>query len=280
MDIILITHGHGDHIGDVVTLARAHKPKIAAIYETGLWLEAQGLENVMGMGKGGTQKIGEIEATLVNAFHSNGIESSDPGAPVVYGGEAGGFIIRLPGGLTIYHAGDTCVFGDMRIIGGALDFVGLNVYQPEYARADDSKAGYAVERRPTSYPHMASPWLFIGPEAIYWAVRSVTELWNPKALYITENGCSAEDYQDAAGRIEDTDRVMYLRNYLTQLHRAVAENYPVKGYFLWSLMDNFEWADGYGKPFGIYHVDFKTQKRTPKRSALWYREVIARNAVG
>lgn len=170
--------------------------------------------------------------------------------------------------------------GDMRIIGGALDFVGLNVYQPEYARADDSKAGYAVERRPTSYPHMASPWLFIGPEAIYWAVRSVTELWNPKALYITENGCSAEDYQDAAGRIEDTDRVMYLRNYLTQLHRAVAENYPVKGYFLWSLMDNFEWADGYGKPFGIYHVDFKTQKRTPKRSALWYREVIARNAVG
>jgi beta-glucosidase len=73
---------------------------------------------------------------------------------------------------------------------------------------------------------------------------------------------------------------MFLRNYLTHLHRAVSENYPVKGYFLWSLMDNFEWADGYGKRFGIYHVDFKTQERTPKRSALWYREVIARNAVG
>jgi beta-glucosidase len=72
---------------------------------------------------------------------------------------------------------------------------------------------------------------------------------------------------------------MFLRNYLTHLHRAVSENYPVKGYFLWSLMDNFEWADGYGKRFGVYHVDFKRQKRTPKRSALWYREVIARNAV-
>ena len=170
--------------------------------------------------------------------------------------------------------------GDMAIIGSPLDFVGLNVYQPDYARADGSKAGYAVERRPTSYPHMASPWLFVGPEAMYWAVRSVSELWNPKALYITENGCSGEDYQDAAGRIEDTDRVMFLRNYLTHLHRAVAENYPVKGYFLWSLMDNFEWADGFSKTFGIYHVDFKTLKRTPKRSALWYREVIAHNAVG
>ncbi|HLZ98571.1 MAG TPA: GH1 family beta-glucosidase [Steroidobacteraceae bacterium] len=170
--------------------------------------------------------------------------------------------------------------GDMDIIGSPLDFVGLNVYQPEYARADASKAGYAVDRRPTSYPRMASPWLFIGPEAMYWAVRLVTELWNPKTIYITENGCSGEDYQDDAGLIEDTDRVMFLRNYLTHLHRAVSENFPVKGYFLWSLMDNFEWADGYGKRFGIYHVDFKTQERTPKRSALWYREVATRNAVG
>ena len=168
---------------------------------------------------------------------------------------------------------------DMAVIGSALDFIGLNVYQPDYARADASKAGYAVDRRPVSFPRMASRWLYVGPEAMYWAVRLVTELWSPKALYITENGCSGEDYQDAAGRIEDTDRVMFLRNYLTHLHRAVSENYPVKGYFLWSLMDNFEWADGFGKPFGIYRVDFNTQMRTPKRSALWYREVIARNAV-
>jgi beta-glucosidase len=167
---------------------------------------------------------------------------------------------------------------DMKIIGSPVDFVGLNVYQPEYARADGSALGYSVERRPTTYPHMASPWLFIGPEVIYWAIRHVSDLWHPGAIYITENGCSAED-REIAGRIEDTDRVMFLRNYLTHLHRAAAEGYAIRGYFLWSLLDNFEWADGYHQRFGIHYVDFKTQKRIPKLSAEWYREVIQRNAV-
>ena len=169
--------------------------------------------------------------------------------------------------------------GDMEMIGSPLDFVGLNVYAPEYARADSSPQGYAIEDSPTSYPHMYSPWLSIGPEVIYWAVRHVGEIWKPRALYITENGCSSDDLVTADGRIEDTDRVMFLRNYLTHLHRAAAEGYPVKGYFLWSLIDNFEWADGYSKRFGIHYVDFKTQRRVPKLSAEWYREVIAKNAV-
>jgi beta-glucosidase len=169
--------------------------------------------------------------------------------------------------------------GDMKVIGGPLDFVGLNVYTPEYVRADASPAGFATVKRPTSYPRMASSWLYIGPEVLYWAVRNVSDIWKPRALYITENGCSADDVITPNGRIEDTDRVMYLRNHLTHLHRAASEGYPIKGYFLWSLMDNFEWADGYSKRFGIHYVDFKTQKRTPKLSAEWYREVIARNSV-
>ena len=82
-----------------------------------------------------------------------------------------------------------------------------------------------------------------------------------------------------AGRVDDSDRIMYLRNYLTEMHRAVAEGYPLKGYFLWSLMDNFEWADGYTNRFGIHYVDYATQKRTPKLSAAWYKELIARNRV-
>jgi beta-glucosidase len=168
---------------------------------------------------------------------------------------------------------------DLKIIGSPLDFVGLNVYQPEYARADAGASGYALARRPSSFPHMASPWLFIGPEVIYWAIRHTSDLWNPRAIYITENGCSCEDFRDADGRIEDTDRVMFLRNYLTHLQRAAAEGYPIKGYFLWSLLDNYEWADGFSKRFGIHYVDFETRKRTRKLSADWYREVIARNAV-
>ncbi|MFZ0743624.1 MAG: GH1 family beta-glucosidase [Terracidiphilus sp.] len=169
--------------------------------------------------------------------------------------------------------------GDMKAIGSPLDFVGLNIYTPQYVRADGSPKGYAIEPMPDSYPHMYSPWITLGPECIYWGVRNVSEVWKPKALYITENGTSSDDVLTPEGRVDDVDRVMYLRNHLTHLHRAAAEGYPIKGYFLWSLLDNFEWADGYSKRFGIHYVDFKTEKRTPKLSAAWYKDVIANNAV-
>src|ERR1700746_4064720 len=94
-----------------------------------------------------------------------------------------------------------------------------------------------------------------------------------------ENGASDSDQPVADGSVYDLDRVMYLRNYLTQLQRATSDGVPVKGYFLWSLMDNFEWADGYTNRFGLHYVDYATQKRTPKLSAQLYREVIAQNAV-
>ena len=169
--------------------------------------------------------------------------------------------------------------GDMEAIGSPVDFVGVNIYVPLYARADGSPLGFAVEPMPSSYPHMYSPWLQFGPECIYWGVRNVCDLWKPKAVYITENGTSSDDVLTAAGRVEDVDRIMFLRNHLTHLHRAVIEDYPVKGYFLWSLLDNFEWADGFSKRFGLHYVDFKTLKRTPKLSAEWYRDVIATNSV-
>ena len=168
--------------------------------------------------------------------------------------------------------------GDMAAIGSALDFVALNVYAPSYVKADASPAGYKILPHLPSSPRMASPWLYVGPEVAYWAVRTVSELWKPKALYISENGCSADD-PVVDGRVDDADRIMYLRNYLAEFRRATEEGYPLKGYFLWSLMDNFEWADGYTKRFGIHHVDFATQKRTPKLSAAWYRELIRRNTL-
>jgi len=168
---------------------------------------------------------------------------------------------------------------DLKIISSPLDFVGTNIYQPTFVRADAGASGYAVVPNPPSYPHMASPWLFIGPEVLYWGPHHVAKLWNVKEIYITENGTSSSDIPAADGKVYDTDRIMYLRNYLSQLQRAVADGVPVKGYFLWSLMDNFEWADGYGNRFGLHYVDYATQRRTPKLSAAFYHEVIARNAV-
>ena len=126
---------------------------------------------------------------------------------------------------------------------------------------------------------MASPWHYIGPEALYWAPRHVARLWNAKEIYITENGCGAADEQAADGMIYDSDRIMFLRSYLTQLQRATSEGVPVRGYFHWSSMDNFEWSDGYDTRFGLIHVDYTTLKRTPKLSASFYREVVARNEV-
>ena len=168
---------------------------------------------------------------------------------------------------------------DLKIIGSPLDFVGANIYTPTYIRAADNKVGFEVISAGPSYPHMASPWLSIGPEALYWAPRHLSQIWKVKELYITENGCSADDKIAPDGHVYDIARVMYVRNYLIHLHRAVGEGFPVRGYFLWSLMDNFEWADGYNLRFGIYYVDYATQKRTPKQSALFYRDTIARNAV-
>ena len=168
---------------------------------------------------------------------------------------------------------------ELEIVRSPMDFVGVNVYTPAYVRADSSEQGYANVPGSSSYPHMLSPWLSIGPEALYWAPKLIAENWKVKELYITENGASAADHVAPDGEIYDTDRTMFLRNYITQLQRAVAEGVPVRGYFLWSLLDNFEWADGYDKRFGITYVDFKTEKRTPKLSAHFYKRVIETNSV-
>ena len=123
LDAIFLTHGHSDHLGDMLALARQFKPKIVATFETYLWLESKKLGATCLPGnKGGTQKVGEFEVTMTNAFHSNSIE--DEGKRI-YAGEAGGFVVKLPGGVSVYHAGDTAAFGDMKLIG--------EIYKPDVA---------------------------------------------------------------------------------------------------------------------------------------------------
>jgi L-ascorbate metabolism protein UlaG (beta-lactamase superfamily) len=115
VDGILITHGHFDHFGDTIPLAETHRPEIFAIHEIAVFLEAQGIENVVGMNKGGTVTVpGDVRATMVHAEHSSGI-SVDTG--IVDGGSAAGWVLRTPAGTTVYHAGDTALFGDMALIG-------------------------------------------------------------------------------------------------------------------------------------------------------------------
>ena len=169
---------------------------------------------------------------------------------------------------------------DLKIISSPVDFVGINSYSPtHYVVASDDAQGYVKLPFPASHPRMGADWITVGPEAMYWGPRHVAKLWGVKEIYITENGTPAADVPAADGIVYDVDRVMYLRNYLTHLQRATAEGVPVRGYFVWSLLDNFEWVGGYGVRFGLIHVDYATQKRTPKLSAAFYKEVIARNAL-
>jgi beta-glucosidase len=169
---------------------------------------------------------------------------------------------------------------EMKVISSPLDFIGLNIYEPTWVRASATTAsGYEVVDMPKSYPKMAAGWLQFGPGGMYWSPKLLHEVWGVEEIYITENGAASSDVLNKTGEVLDVDRVLFLRSYLSHLQRATTEGVPVKGYFLWSLMDNYEWSDGYPMRFGITYVDYTTQKRTVKLSGEFYKEVIARNGL-
>lgn len=168
---------------------------------------------------------------------------------------------------------------EMAIIASPTDFQGLNIYTGNYYLAADNASGYEAVPFPASYPHMLSDWIMFTPESLYWGPKLMSEVLKLRNVFITENGTSSSDRPDAKGRVLDMDRVMYLRTYLAQLQRAVADGVPVNGYFLWSLLDNFEWSRGYTERFGLFYVDYQTQKRTPKLSTQFYRDVIAKGRI-
>lgn len=167
--------------------------------------------------------------------------------------------------------------GDLELISQPTDFLGLNLYSGHFVRAGKGRARHEELAFPPEYPRTPSPWLNIMPQVMYWGTRLVRDVYGVKAIYITENGCGYDVEDVIDGEVNDLHRRDLVRNYLGELHRALRDGVPVKGYFLWSFMDNFEWADGYTRRFGIVHVDFKTQKRTPKLSAKWYSTVMAEN---
>lgn len=165
---------------------------------------------------------------------------------------------------------------DFDLISLPTDFVGLNIYTGGFVRAGKRGRAEAIPLTP-NYPRADSPWLYLAPEALYWGPRWVREIYGVKAIYITENGAGYDDQPPVNGEVLDLHRRNYVRACLKELHRAIQEKVPVKGYFLWSFMDNFEWQDGYNRRFGVVYNDFVTQKRTPKLSALWYSRVMNEN---
>jgi beta-glucosidase len=171
--------------------------------------------------------------------------------------------------------------GDLKTIHQPLDSFGINLYTGSYVRAANNKQGYEVLDFPKSYLRMHATWIKFLPESMYWAIRHVSETLGRKDLpvFISENGCVTQDELNDKGEVIDTDRILYVRQYLKTAHRAVSEGYPLKGYFLWSLMDNFEWARGYSERFGLLYTDYKTQQRIPKASFNWYSECITQNRV-
>lgn len=160
--------------------------------------------------------------------------------------------------------------GDFDIIGQPLDFMGINYYfRSVYDR------GKLIRRIPGAR-ETEMGWE-VYAQGLKDLVLKVVQEYNPSLLYITENGAACHDVPDNDGRIRDRARIAYLGEHLEALSAAIAAGAPVAGYFLWSLLDNFEWAHGFSKRFGIVYVDYNDLKRIPKDSATWYRQVISHN---
>jgi beta-glucosidase len=171
--------------------------------------------------------------------------------------------------------------GDMKQISRPIDFLGINHYST-VAIGFSCRGGFLKNHREEiSSPAMGKTFVGWGiyPPGMTAVLESLRDRYGNPPVYITENGTALVDTPDSKGFVDDWGRVDYLRSYLRAVHAAVAQGCDVRGYFVWSLMDNFEWAFGYEPRFGIVRTDYKTMRRIPKRSALWYKEVIEKNGV-
>jgi len=168
--------------------------------------------------------------------------------------------------------------GDMATIATPIDFLGLNYYSRSLVRADPSEEPFGVAGVYESGHHTDVGWLVM-PRGLYDLLTRVWRDHRPPAIYVTENGAAFSDVVAADGAVHDEQRVAYLRGHLEAAYSAMTEGVPLRGYFVWSLLDNFEWAEGYDKRFGLVRVDFDTLERTVKDSGRWYRDTISTGEV-
>ena len=163
---------------------------------------------------------------------------------------------------------------DLETICQPMDFYGVNIYTGTPVKAGPDGKPLPIWF-PPGHPHTHFSWKIV-PESLYWGPRFLAERYK-LPIVITENGLSNVDVVSLDGKVHDPQRIDFLNRYLLALQRAAGEGIDIRGYFHWSIMDNFEWAEGYKHRFGLVHVDYETQKRTLKDSAYWYREVIRTN---
>jgi beta-glucosidase len=179
--------------------------------------------------------------------------------------------------------------GDFAEIGAPLDFLGVNYYFPHYVgllhpdgeprRGETVSGPGTVLAQPDGLPVTEMGWL-VEPGSLHELLtRVVAPLTGELPVYITENGSAWQDYVTPDGLVHDPERIAYLRGHLAAVHAAIGDGVPVKGYFAWTLIDNFEWAEGYAKRFGLAYVDFGTRQRILKRSGEFYAAVTAANAL-
>lgn len=163
---------------------------------------------------------------------------------------------------------------DLELIGRPVDFMGLNHYQRVVVSADESAGYLRLTERPAEPATTSFGWS-VEPDSLRSVLARVSNDFTSLPIYVTENGASYDDYADPNGSVNDWPRVEYFSGYLAAAAQAIREGVNLQGYYAWSFLDNFEWAEGYSKRFGIVYVDYPTQKRIPKQSAHWYRQLIA-----
>ena len=165
---------------------------------------------------------------------------------------------------------------DRKLIAEPIDFYGHNIYNGRCVRMGKEGKPEEVQRY-AGFPKTAIDWP-VTPKCLYWGSKFLYERYK-KPIYITENGLSCHDTVSLDGKVHDPNRIDFLARYLHELKRA-ADEVDIRGYFQWSLMDNFEWAKGYTERFGLIYVDYRTQQRILKDSAFWYRDIIQTNGEG
>ena len=179
------------------------------------------------------------------------------------------------------HCGplDAIEDGDLELIAQPIDFLGVNFYRPNFVTDGDDGTPLSLREDEPDVERTAMGWPIV-PAALTELLLRLGRDYPPIPLLITENGAAFDDHLDGGEVVEDERRVDYLKGHVAAVERARAEGVDVRGYYVWSLLDNFEWEHGYDKRFGIVFVDFETQRRIPKRSALWYRDLIAARSDG